>query len=192
MKSLFNNIQFLLIVVLAALLFYQRSCSSPEPVEPKVIVETVTKYDTVETIKTEYVPKWRTRIETIHDTIPSDIDTAAILRDYYLKYFYTDTMEIDTIGYAVVSDTISRNTIISRDFKSNIFIPTITLKKTVYINENEWYWGLGIQGTASQLNYLGGQLLYRTKKKNAYGFGIGVNQEFNPVFSGTLYWRLNK
>ena len=146
----------------------------------------------METIKTEYIPKWRTRIETIHDTIPLGIDTAAILRDYYLKYFYTDTMEIDTIGYAVVSDTLSRNAIISRDFKSNILIPTITLKKTVYINENEWYWGLGIQGTASQLNYLGGQLLYKTKKKNAYGFGIGVNQEFNPVFSGTLYWRLNK
>ena len=45
MKAYFKNIQTLLVVVLAALLFFQRGCSSTPPVEPKVITEVVTKWE---------------------------------------------------------------------------------------------------------------------------------------------------
>ena len=147
MKDYFKNIQTLLIVVLVVLLFLQRSCSSTSVPEPKVITETVTKWDTVSITKTEYIPKWKTRIETIHDTIPSSIDTVAILKDYYAKYFYTDTIQIDTLGSIVINDTITRNLISMRDVQSNIFIPTTTITNTIYLYKREFYGGFSVGAT---------------------------------------------
>jgi len=34
--------------------------------------------------------------------------------------------------------------------------------------------------------------MYRNKRKQAYGFGIGVNQDLQPVFTGRMYWKIGK
>ncbi len=159
---------------------------------PITITNTVIKYDTIIDEKISYIPKWRTRWKTKTDTIPSDIDTISILKDYYAKYFYTDTLYIDTLGYAVINDTITRNAILSRDIKTNLLIPNTTITNTVYINPREFYWGVGLAGRTSQINYLGGELLFRSKKYQIYGLGLGVNQEFQPIISGRMYWKIGK
>ena len=192
MKDYFKNIQTLLIVVLVVLLFLQRSCSSTPVPEPKVITETVTKWDTVSITKTEYIPKWKTRIETIHDTIPSSIDTVAILKDYYAKYFYTDTIQIDTLGSIVINDTITRNLISMRDVQSNIFIPTTTITNTVYLYKREFFGGISVGATNQAVQNINGELLYINKKRDAYGFGIGLNPDFQPIFTGRIYWKIGK
>jgi hypothetical protein len=51
---------------------------------------------------------------------------------------------------------------------------------------------VGLQGKTNQLNYLGGEMLWRNKKRNVYGFGLGVNQDFQPVLSTRMYWRIGK
>ena len=193
MKVFFNNIQTLLIVVLVIIIIFLRSCSGGRgSVEPKIITKIETKYDTIQTIKETYVPKWKTKIVTEIDTFQAAIDTTAILRDYSAKYYYSDTLQIDTVGYAIINDTITQNTILARDIRTNILIPTTTITKEIYLNKREFYWGLGLQGRTDQLNYLGGELLYRNKNKQAYGFGIGVNQNFQPVISGRMYWKIGK
>ena len=193
MKDHFKNIQTLLIVVLIVIIFLMRSCQGGgDPIEPTVITKVEVKYDTIETIRETYVPKWKTKIVTEIDTFQAPIDTLSVLKDYYAKYFYSDTLQIDTVGYAIINDTISRNTILARDIRTNILIPTTTITKEIYLNNNEFYWGIGLQGRTDQLNYLGGELLYRSKKRNVYGFGLGVNQDFQPVLSGRMYWRIGK
>jgi len=174
------------------LLFLQRSCSSTPVPEPKIITETVTKWDTVSITKTEYIPKWKTRIETIHDTIPSSIDTVAILKDYYAKYFYTDTIQIDTLGSIVINDTITRNLIAMRDVQSNIFIPTTTITNTVYLNRREFYGGISLTGQPTQLDFINGELLYKGKKRNAYGIGVGINNELVPIYTFKVFWKIGK
>ena len=193
MKDFFKNIQTLLIVVLVVIILFMRSCDGGnDPIEPKVITKVEVRYDTIETIKETYVPKWKIKIVTEIDTFQTPIDTVAILRDYYAKYFYSDTLQIDTVGYAIINDTITQNTILARDIRTNILIPTTTITKEIYLNKNEFYWGLGLQGRTDQINYLGGELLYRNKKRQVYGFGLGVNQDFQPVLSGRMYWRIGK
>lgn len=192
MKGYFKNIQNLLIVVLLVLLYLQRSCSSIPPSEPEVITKIEVQYDTVETVTTSYVPKYITRVETVIDTITTPIDTLEILQNYYAKFFYSDTLQVDTLGYAVINDTITQNMILARDIRTNLLIPTTTITKEIYLNNREFYWGIGLQGKSSQLNYLGGELLYRTKTQQVYGVGLGLNQDFQPVFSGRVYWKLNK
>ena len=160
--------------------------------EPTIITETVTKWDTLKIDSLVYVPKWRTKIETIHDTIPTDIDTLSILKDYYAKYFYTDTLSLDSLGNIVINDTISRNSILFREIQPNVLIPTTTVTNTVYINNREFYVGVGLKGRTNQINYLGGELLYKTKNKQVYGVGIGVNQDFQPVLGFSMHWKLSK
>lgn len=162
------------------------------PSEPEVITKIEVQYDTVETVTTSYVPKYITRVETVIDTVTTPIDTLEILQNYYAKFFYSDTLQVDTLGYAVINDTITQNMILARDIRTNLLIPTTTITKEIYLNNREFYWGIGLQGRSSQLNYLGGELLYRTKTQQVYGVGLGLNQDFQPVFSGRVYWKLNR
>ena len=170
-----------------------RSCSGGNgPIEPKIVTEIEVRYDTVETVKETYIPKYITRYETDIDTFRAPIDTVAILRDYYAKYFYSDTLLIDTIGYAIINDTITKNTILARDVKSNIFIPTTTITNTVYLYNREFFGGISVGATNQAVQNINGEILYVNKKRNAYGFGVGLNPDFQPIFTGRIYWKIGK
>jgi hypothetical protein len=192
LKDYFKNIQTLLIVVLAVLLFLQRSCSSTPPVEPKVITEIVTHWDTVKVETTEYVPKIVEKVVVDIDTFSTPIDTVSVLKDYYAKYFYTDTIQIDTLGSIIINDTITRNLISMRDVQSNIFIPTTTITNTVYLYKREFYGGVSVGANQQMIQNINAELLYVNKKRQAYGFGVGVNSEFQPIYTGRLYWKIGK
>lgn len=192
MKGYFKNIQTLLIVVLAVLLFYQKSCSSTPPVEPQTITEVITRWDTLKVATKEYVPKYIRKTIVNIDTFQAPIDTMSILRDYYAKYFYTDTIKVDSLGFIVINDTVTRNLISKRDVQSNIFIPTTTITNTTYLYKRELFWGASISGNQEQIQSINGELMYVNKKRNAYGFGVGVDQNFQPIFTGRLYWKIGK
>ena len=111
MKALFNNLQSLLIVVLVVLLLLQKSCSSKtnDIIEPKVITNVETKWDTIVVNKEVYVPKWKTQIITEFKTdtnrINIPIDTLEILKDYYSKKVYVDKVLLDSLGTVTITDT---------------------------------------------------------------------------------------
>jgi len=198
LKDLFRNLQTLLIVVLAVFLFLQRSCSSTPKVEPEIITEIVTKFDTVKVTKKEYVPKYITKTIVEIDSFQLPIDTAFILRDYYAEYFYTDTIKIDTLGTIVINDTVTRNLISMRGIQTNILIPTTTVTNTIYVNKRELYGGFSVSGITytppggTPIKHIGGELLYRNKKKQVYGLGLGIDETFSPVISGRMYWKIGK
>ena len=192
MKKYLNSLQTVLILILALIILLQSQCSRKDTVEPEVIVTIETKWDTVEVTQTQYVPKWKTKVVTEEVLIPADIDTMSILEDYYARYFYTDTLNLDTLGYLVLNDTITKNSILNRSFTSKIQIPTTTITKEIYLNKREFYWGLGVHGRPDQLNYVGGEFMYRTKNKQVYGLGVGLNQDLQPVFGGRMFWKIGK
>ena len=165
-------------------------------VEPKVITKVETKWDTITVNKEIYVPKWKTKIITKYknDTIVinTPIDTLEILKDYYSKNVYIDEIILDSLGVVTITDTITQNTILSRSVVSNILIPTTTITSDIYVNSRELYWGLNIAGRSSQINYLGGGLLYKSKNKNIYGLGVGVNENFQPILSASYYMKIGK
>jgi hypothetical protein len=181
LRGYFKNIQTLLVVVLAALLFLQRGCSSTPPVEPEVITEVVTQWDTIKVTEKEYVPKYIRKTVVEIDTFSVPIDTISILKDYYAKYFYTDTIKIDTLGTIVINDTVTRNLISIRDVQSNIFIPTTTITNTIYLKKRELFGGVSVSSSPTAIQNLNGELLFINKKRQAYGIGAGINNQFQPV-----------
>ena len=192
MKDLFKNIQTLLVVALAALLLYQRGCSSTPPVEPEIITEVITRWDTLKVATKEYVPKYIRKTVVEIDTFQVPIDTMSILRDYYAKYFYTDTIKVDSLGFIVINDTVTRNLISKRDVQSNIFIPTTTINNTIYLYKRELFGGISVGSTPTAIQNLNGELLFVNKKRQAYGFGLGLNNNFDPIYTARLYWKIGK
>jgi hypothetical protein len=192
LRGYFKNIQTLLVVVLAALLFLQRGCSSTPPVEPEVITEVVTQWDTIKVTKKEYVPKYIRKTVVEIDTFSVPIDTISILKDYYAKYFYTDTIKIDTLGTIVINDTVTRNLISIRDVQSNIFIPTTTITNTIYLKKRELFGGVSVSSSPTAIQNLNGELLFINKKRQAYGIGAGINNQFQPVYTVRMYWKIGK
>ena len=196
MKDFFKNIQNVLIVVLVIIILFTRACSGdknnqtiPDPI---TITKTITKWDTLKIDSLVYVPKWRTKVNTIHDTIPANIDTAEILKDYYSTYVYIDTLSLDSLGSIVISDTISKNSILFRDVQSNIFIPTTTVTNTVYLYKREFFGGISVGSTPTAIQNLNGELLFVNKKRQSYGVGVGINNSFTPIYTFRMYWKIGK
>jgi hypothetical protein len=171
-----------------------RNCSGdPIPVDPVIITKIETRYDTITKNVPVYVPEYVQKIETRVDTIVriQPIDTVAILKDYFATYVYQDKQELDSLNLTII-DSISQNKIFARTIEYDLIYPTTTVTKEIYLNNREFYWGIDLKGRSDQLNYLGGSLLYKNKKKQMYSIGLGVNQNFEPVISGGLYWKIGK
>jgi|TARA_B100000927_G_C16393111_1_gene440177 hypothetical protein len=198
MKKYFGDIRNLIILVLIIVILLLRQCSGDggeiTPSEPTIVTKVETKYDTITIDKKVYVPKWKTKIVTQVDSIlvNTPIDTLEVLKDYYAKNVFVDKIELDSLGFVTITDTIWKNTLFNRLVESELIIPTTTVTQTEYINPREFYVGFGLNGTSKQFNYVGGSILYRTRKKQAFGLGIGLNDQFQPIISTQFLWKLGK
>ena len=192
MKKYFQNIQSLLLVVLVVIIFLMRGCSgTPASTEPRVERDTIIEYVTIEKEYPVYVPKVKYVTRVNIDTFSIPIDTSAILADYYAIRTYEDTQVLDSLDLTI-TDTVSQNQIVGRKIAYNFTYPRKTIKETIYLNQRELYVGLRGIGNLDQISYLGGEMLFRTKKKQVYSFGVGVDQNLVPVIALSMYWKLGK
>jgi hypothetical protein len=192
MSKYFKNIQSLLIVVLIVVIFLMRSCSGKgTPVEPQIIRDTIVESVIIEKEYPVYIPKVKYITKVNIDTFSTPIDTSAILSDYYAIKTYEDKQILDSLNL-VITDTISQNQILGRKIAYNFTYPRKTIKETIYLNKRELYFGVGVTGNPDQLQYLGGEMVYKNKKRQAYGLGVGVDQNLVPVISVRMYWKLGK
>lgn len=195
MKKYFGDIRNVIILVLIIVILLLRQCSGGNvtPSEPTIITKTEIKYDTITKEIPKYIPKVVTRIVREVDTVNvlQPIDTLSILEDYFATYVYEDVQNLDSLNLRI-TDSVSQNKIMARHIKYDLIYPTVTVTETKYINPREFYIGFGLNGTSNQFNYVGGQLLYRTRKKQAFGLGVGINENLEPILSTQFLWKLGK
>lgn len=198
MKSIWDNIQSIIIVILIIIILFLTQCSgTDEPIVKKeVVTQTEIKYDTIRVENEVEVIKWKWKIktDTIEKIIPQDVDTLDILKDYYTKYFYIDTINIDTVGYIVINDTIQKNSILNRKTTSEIVIPTKEILKTdvIYINEYEFYTGPNFRIGGGKVDYMGIEGTLRGVNGNLFTVGAGVNNENKFSIGGGVLWKIKK
>ena len=148
-------------------------CEEKVITKTKTVVKRDTIYKEVIEERINYVPQIKEVIKEVE--VPMVVDTMSILQDYYRKYVYLDTIQIDSIGYAYIQDTITQNKLSSRDLSYNYKIPTIIDSITTTITKipepkNEFYVGGLIYANKNQVG-LGANLSLKNKKKNIYTFG---------------------
>lgn len=124
--------------------------------------------------------------------IPSIVDTQLILRDYFAKRFYTDTIDLGQNSFVILKDTISQNKIIGREFKSSITERII--KDTILLQQlPKRQVFVGLQGGFDKtniVNYGGLSVLLKDKKDKIYGLGLGINSNKQPTIMGSVYWKI--
>lgn len=162
--------------------------------------------DTFEIIKPKIVNKKGEDIyhETIVEKevlIPAIVDTAALLKDYYSKVLYKDTLHLpDSLGTVAVFDTISQNKILGRTFDAKV--KQRIIKETMIVKEpakNQVYYGFtGGFNKADVVSSIGAGLMLKTKKDKIYQFTLGVNNRIVDGTTGGLspyvgfgtYWKI--
>ena len=211
MKNLLN---FKNIAIAALIIFVLLEWFNPGGVMPgkKVFIAgkayEVIKHDidTVDIVKTKVVTKKGEDIyhETIVEkqvVIPAVIDTMALLKDYYSKVLYKDTLVLpDSLGTVSILDTITQNKILGRTF--NASVKQRTIKETMIVKElpkTKVFYGLeGGFNKADFVSSVGAGVLINTKKDKIYQLGLGVNNKttdgtnggFTPYVRGGVYWKI--
>ena len=159
--------------------------------------------DTIEVVKTKVVTKKGEDIyhETIKEvTIPTIVDTQALLQDYFAKNIYKDTLNLpDSLGTVSLIDTITQNKILGRTF--NASVKQRTIKETTIVKElpkNQVYWGFnGGFNKEDVVSNVSAGLILKTKKDKLVQLNIGVansntatGNKMSPYVGVGMYWKI--
>jgi len=175
----------IIIGVLIAVILLMKACNSGR--KPSVItntaIDTVWRKEAVETpvyVPQPYavyypkeVPKYITKVVD-GETKYIPVDTSEILRDYFAKVVYKDTVST-TYGTVRINDTLTQNRIFNRQVFTDFTIPEIT--KTVTISEPKRTKVFAGISTAYDYKFsLGPSLMVINKEgRRAYEIGAKTN-----------------
>ncbi len=225
-KILQKYFKEVLIIGLIGIILLMRACSGDTIVDPTDIVKVDGKdYELIsQTIDTvfinkivhvpKYVPKYIDRVVEKIVEIPADIDSLQIIEAYYSKYVVKDTLKLTyefapeitidsigtkpnpTLGFGIVTDTITQNKILSRDIVWNFEVPTIYNTKVVKeLPKRKFYYGIGAGfDNTNFINNAKFGLLYKDKKDKIWALDLGalnVNNTVQPYIGGSIYWKIS-
>jgi hypothetical protein len=171
---MYKNIVIAILVIIVFLFIKDKSAYIGQP---SVIVDTDTVYQ--QKTFTKYI-KGKSIPFVVLDTIYNvDVvhDTIKIISDYNRVYSYSDTIRIDTLGYAYIQDTISQNKIQGRSFKAEINEKTIYVTKTIIPKPKKEVY-LGVIGDLRAFDNkvgLGLGLGYKTAKSGLFTINATTN-----------------
>jgi len=188
----------LLFTALALLIFWAMStkyCSSNGGKKSDTFIDTL--HDTT----------WNTRIEKTPFYIPGPtqylpgevlwrdkpIDTMSLLKDYFARVVYHDTVIIDSFGFVAFHDTIQKNRIAARQKEKNYSIPVIT--KTItkeihhyYVQQRQFNGGVLIDPVQLRAT---GLISYEDKKDRIFHAGLSASPQ-GPSIVGGISWPISK
>lgn len=174
-----------IVLLVAVLIFFIASEARYTKTDPIIIADTVYQEKTfTKFIKGKSIPF--VVLDTIY-LIDKITDTITIVKDYNQAKVYSDTIKIDSLGFAYIQDTISQNKIQGRGFSANFNLPTITITKLIEPkSKNQLY--LGFIGDLKHSNGqigIGGSIALKTAKNTLYtatatmnGYSFGYYKKF--------------
>ena len=223
-STLLKRWREILILLLIGIILFLRGCGTDYGDKEIVNIdgedfelikkEIDTVYVEKEVKVTKYVPKYITKEVIKEVEIPVDVDSLAIIKDYFSRVTVTDTLNLDydfpkevtdslgqkpasSLGFGILTDVISQNRIESREIDWFFKIPTVyntTIVKELPKNEFYYGFGVGVDQTNGFGNFSLNGLL-KTKKMNIYGLNLGLSNQagqYKPFVGTSLYWKIGK
>jgi hypothetical protein len=178
-----------IVLLVAVLIFFIASEARYTKSAPVILTDTVYQQKTfTKFIKGKSIPF--VVLDTIYNidtTTYYKIDTITIVKDYNQVKVYSDTIRVDSLGFAYIQDTISQNKVQGRGFSANFNLPTITITKILESkSKNQLY--LGFIGDLRHFNGqvgVGGSIALKTAKNTLYtatatmnGYSFGYYKKF--------------
>lgn len=122
-----------------------------------------------------------------YDTLLTRFNT--LVKELTARKFYKDSLQLDSIGYIVVKDTVQFNILQKRSYNYFYKVPHVT--ETVTITKyapptRQLFLGTGL----GKSNFQAG-LLYKTKKDLLFGAYVAPPlQEFPLQYGVQVYWKI--
>ena len=187
-----NKISTLIIIGLLLIMIFVFKTNGDD-VKGKTVYVNGNPYEVVKhVVDTQYVNQYKTvfkdgktiYIDTVvYVDVPKDADTTEILKDYFSKVTYDDTIKLDeNLGFISVKDTIFKNSILSRKWTTSI--NKMYIRDSIFLKElpkNEFFIG-GIIGYGNSVPYIGPSLLFKNKKEDIYNLNIGLDLNKNLLY----------
>ena len=199
MKINFNNILSIAILILAVIIILQRINSSPDIIEKSIVIR-----DTIWQKKDSVIYTSPKVVQTIPVKIVSEkylpdpnydklvLQYQELVKLHLAKNIQKDSVQIDSIGFVKVTDTVQNNIVQNRKWEYNIKYPII--KETIIEPPkkiNQLYIGGGLQGNQYNIiNSINGGILYKNKKDQIYGLSVGINTNGQIVYGVSSYWKI--
>ena len=199
MKINFNNILSIAILILAVIIVLQRSNSSPDIIEKPIVIR-----DTIWQKKDSVIYTSPKVVQTIPVKIISEkylpdpnydklvLQYQELVKLHLAKNIQKDSVQIDSIGFVKVTDTVQNNIVQNRKWEYNIKYPII--KETIIEPPkkiNQLYIGGGLQGNQYNIiNSINGGILYKNKKDQIYGLSVGINTNGQMLYGVSSYWKI--
>lgn len=166
----------IIIAILVGIIFLLSQCNKTEcsdDIEKVIVTHTDTiQGDTVfraiETIKPVYIYR---DTGSIRNKLVN-VDTSAILIDFFSQYFYSDTITDDSTFIAVINDTVTENRIYSRELyvkniKPTTIVPNLVIEEKPKKNMR-LYVGGTIGSTSTNFYAITGNIGLRARNDNYY------------------------
>lgn len=198
------DLKSLLIIGLVVVILLMRACSGDgDSTKPETTTINGHTYEVVDKkVDTVYVPKdtivYRPgkiiyKDKPIYIPIPPNVDSLAIIKDYYSAIVYRDTLHLgENMGFVSVTDTISQNKIVGRLWSARLKQQTI--HETTIVKElprTQLYIGGTVGfGTKSPINFVGPTLMLKTKSDRVYLLSAGYGVDQRTVIQGGLLWKI--
>jgi hypothetical protein len=200
MKKIFDIRHIVILLMVGIIIFLQFFIPPQIEIEEKLVYDTIPQ-EVIYEVEVE-VP-YEVEVEKIVE-VPAPtplVDTAFILKNFYLKNFVQDTIMLNNNqGFIYLFDTISQNKVISRNFSATIK-PKIVREPTPEPPKvrNQVYVGLnGALSHQDWVNSLGTSVLLKTKNDKIFQIGggfanrtfDGTTGKFYAYVNGGVYWKL--
>jgi hypothetical protein len=165
---MYKNIIIVALVVIIFMISKGLYIPNTKPIE-------IVRIDTFESVHDTTIYKPGKKIlkdTTIYDTayLTANVDTGAILKDYFAKNVFKDTISFAEGSVSLV-DTISQNQIMGRIFKASITQKTIHVTRELRTPppppKAALYWGIMATKQDDKFGY-GGGLMFKTANKGIF------------------------
>lgn len=200
------DLRILLIFILIGVIIFINTCSNENKNNKKIIKIDGKKYEVVKNkVDTQYVNIEKVvfktgetiyRDTTIFVPTPLSIDTLNILKDFFSKNVFKDTLKLDdSLGIIVIIDTITNNTISKRRWYVNLN-KTIIRDETIVkeLTKNQIYFGFNTNiNKIDIVGSVGFAGTLRTREDRMYNLSIGLTNTtggVSPYIGGGIQWKL--
>lgn len=199
MELIKKNLLSLAIVILLVIVILQK-CGESKPVD----LPTVT-HDTTWIVKDSLIyskPKVVNSVSIvsndtiIHHYLPDTnysrlvLQYQAVVNELLAKNIHEDSVKIDTIGYAIIRDTVQKNLITGRSTQVNVKYPVILEKVVIPAKKvNQLYIGGAFQ-TSFVNQQVGVGALLKTRNDFIFGGSLSVNTYGDQMYGLGAYWKL--
>ena len=214
MNLLKIDIKTIVLIILACIVAYYFFNDNGGDTPGDIVSVNGKKYELLShKVDTFIVDHYKTKIvkgdDIYHETVVeknvevpvlTKVDTLTILRDFYKKVVYKDSLKLDNdLGMISITDTIYKNKILGR--KWNAYLKERTVKETTIVKElpkNQVYWGFnGGFNKEDVVSNVSAGLILKTKKDKLVQLNLGVannttptGNKLTPYVGVGMYWKI--